>query len=174
MLNLHATVRSAIQSVNPDVAAVYYESTGYEANAAGQQIPQYADAFLVQIQVQPPSGKDLRHMEFLNIQGTTRVAYVYSNPSSISRLRVKGGDILEFSGFAGGAVDRWLVTRVDERWNVGTNNIDSGELPVTPPGQPTSGWSKLWLVLQPDAALAVQDSKGNFVLDSEGYVVMAS
>jgi len=172
MLNLHATVRGAIQSVNPDVAAIYLKSLGNTPNAAGQQTPSYAPPIFVQLQAQPPSGRDLRHMEFLNIQGATRVGYLYSNPSGIGRVTARGGDLLQFSSFVGAPPENWLVTRVDERWNVGTNNIDSADLPASPP---TSGWTKLWLTLQTDPPTDfVYDSSGQFVEDSEGRPVLSS
>jgi hypothetical protein len=134
-LNLHATVRGAIQSVSRDIPASYLASTGYTPNTAGRQVPNYAAPVTVQIQIQPPTSKDLRHMEFLNIQGTTRVAYLYSNPDAIKRVDAKGGDLLEFTSFVGDPVDKWLVAAVPERWNVGQNGLDTfsgvGSLAIT-------------------------------------------
>jgi hypothetical protein len=147
-LNLHATVRAAIQSINADISATYLESTGYTPNASGQQVPSYAAPVTVQIQIQPPTSRDLKHMEFLNIQGTTRIVFLYSNPDAIRRVDAKGGDILEFSSFAGNPVDKWLVAAVPERWDVGTNGAPSSELPTPPPSY--SGWTKLYVVLQTD------------------------
>jgi len=147
-LNLHATVRAAIQTVNADITASYLASTGYTANASGKQVPSYAAPVDVRVQVQPPSGRDLRHMEFLNIQGTTRVAFLYSDPQAIVRVNAKGGDLLQFAQFSGEPVDTWLVVRVDETWDVGTNAAPASQLPTPPPS--VSGWSKLWLVLQTD------------------------
>lgn len=122
-LNLHATVRQAIQSVNRDITAVYLASTGYAANSAGKQVPGYASPVNVQVQSQPPSGRDLKHMEFLNIQGTTRVLYVYSDPNAIRRVDIKGGDLFQFRSFVGAPLDNWLVAHVDETWSVGQNGL---------------------------------------------------
>ncbi|HVN43473.1 MAG TPA: hypothetical protein VMT50_11865 [Steroidobacteraceae bacterium] len=146
-LNLHATVRAAVQAVNADIAASYYESVGYTPDGAGRQLPLYDPAVDVMIQIQPPTSRDLRHMEYLNIQGTTRVVYLYSHPDAIRRVDAKGGDLLQFSSFEGDPVDNWLVAAVPERWNVGTNNSPESQLPASPP---TSGWSKLYCVLQVD------------------------
>jgi len=147
-LNLHATVRGAIQSVNADITAAYLASSGYAANPSGRQIPAYAAPVNVPIQAQPPSGRDLRHMEMLNIQGTTRVVFLYSDPSAINRVNVKGGDLLQFPQWGGAPVDNWLVVRIDEAWDVGTNGAPSSELPTPPPS--VSGWTKLYVVLQVD------------------------
>lgn len=147
-LNLHATVRGAIQSVNPDIAASYLASTGYAGTSAGKQTPQYAAPVTVRIQAQPPSGKDLKHMEFLNIQGTTRTVFLYSNPQAIDRVDARGGDLLQFPQFTGAPTDNWLVAAVAETWDVGTNNAPASELPTPPPSY--SGWTKLYCVLQTD------------------------
>lgn len=146
-LNLHATARAAIRTVNRDVPAFFYASAGYGSDASGRQVPKYQQPIDVLVQSQPPSGRDLRHMEYLNIQGITRVVFVYSDPHAIRRVDAKGGDLLQFSGFVGEPVDNWLVAAVAEHWDVGTNNAALSQLPASPP---VSGWSKLYCVLQTD------------------------
>jgi hypothetical protein len=140
-LNLHGTVRAAIQSVNADITATYLASLGYTVNGAGKQLPQYAAPASVQIQVQPPSGKDLRHLEFLNIQGTTRTVFLYNDPQAAVRVDARGGDILQFPQFNGAPIDKWLVIEVAETWDVGSN----GPLITA-----ANGWSKLFVQLQTD------------------------
>lgn len=140
-LNLHATVRAAIQTVNADVSATYLKSTGYTANAAGKQVPAYAAPVTVPIQVQPPSGKDLRHLEYLNVQGTTRALFLYNNPQAIVRVDARGGDLFQFPQFTGAPLDKWLVVEDPETWDVGSNG---------PAIATASGWSKLLVVLQTD------------------------
>lgn len=147
MLNLHATVRGAIQSVNADISAAYLKSLPYTMFASGRQKPQYAAPVTVQVQVQPPSSRDLKQLEYLNTQGTTRTVFLYSNPEGIDRVNVKGGDLLQFPQAAGAPVDNWLVVGFPEWWDVGTNNEDPADLPASPP---TSGWTKLFVVLQTD------------------------
>lgn len=148
-LNLHATVRGAITSVNPDLTAQYLASTGYgvSGDGAGRQVPTYAAPVAVQIQQQPPTGKDLKHLEFLNIQGTTRVVFLYSNPQAIVRVDAKGGDLLQFPQWHGAPVDNWKVVGMPEQWDVGTNNVAESQL-EEPPSY--SGWTKLFVVLQTD------------------------
>lgn len=122
-LNLHATVRSAIQSVNADIPAQYLASQGYTPNAAGKQVPAYASAVPVIIQSQPPSSRDLKHAEFLNIQGSIRTVFLYSDPEAIVRVDAKGGDLLQFPQFVGDPVDNWLIVAVPEKWDVGQNGL---------------------------------------------------
>lgn len=132
-LNLHGIVRGAIQAVNADVSASYLQSTGWTENSAGKPIPTYAAAVDVQVQVQPPSGRDLQHINLLNLQGVIRSVWLFSDPQAINRVNARGGDLLQFAQFAGAPVDNWLVAAVDETWNV------TG-----------GGWSKLYCVLQTD------------------------
>lgn len=132
-LNLHEIVRPAIQAVNPDTQARWIVSTGY-AVVNGRQAAQYAPAVPVRAQVQPPSGKLLQHVNFLNIQGTLRSVYMYGNPQSVSRVDAKGGDLLQFPQNVGKPVDNWLVLIVEESgWN-----LDDGS------------WSKVGVILQTD------------------------
>lgn len=131
-LNLHSIVRGAIQAVNADRPVVYLQSTGYTV-VNGVQTPSYAAAVTLQAQIQPPTGKDLQHVEFLNLQGTIRTVWMYSNPQAISRVDVRGGDLLQFPQFTGAPVDNWLIEHVDETWDV------TG-----------GGWSKVFVTLQTD------------------------
>lgn len=159
-LNLHNVVRGAIQAVNQDRIVPYLQSCGYTPNASGKQVPNYANPVAVSAQIQPPSGRDLRHMEYLNIQGTTRTVYLYSDPQAIVRVDARGGDLLQFPQFRGRPPDNWLIVHVDETW-------DSGPY----------GWSKVYVVLQTDRGSVpnyILASGGNFVEDSSGDLVYAS
>lgn len=132
-LNLHSLVRGAVQSVNADTQCAYLKSVGYTVDATGLQKPTYAAPMTVYAQIQPPSGRDLRHMEFLNIQGTTRVAFLFGDAQGVSRVDARGGDLLQFPQYTGAPVDNWLVVIPDETWSVGDGD-----------------WSKIFLVLQTD------------------------
>lgn len=130
-MNLHAIVRGAIGSVNPDVSAQYLASTGATTDAAGKRAPTYAAPVTVRIQVQPTGGKDLERIAALNLQGIPRSVYMYGDVQGVQRVLAKGGDILQFAAFKSAAVTNWLVVLVDGPWNV-----EQG------------GWTKLLVVQQ--------------------------
>lgn len=115
-MNLHGLVRGVVQSVNPDIAATYLQSTGsYTTDAAGKRTPTYASS-AVRIQVQAVSGRDIERLNGLGIQGVLRKVYDYGNQMGISRPDSKGGDLLQFPQTPGGAVQTWKVTSVAETW----------------------------------------------------------
>ncbi len=153
-LNLHAAVRQIIPALNADVTGYWYQSKGVVIASDGRQQPAYLPAVTVQCQVQPPSGRDLRHIEFLQMQGVIRTVWMFSDPQAIVRVNAGGGDLLLFPQWANAPNDAWLVAQVEESWNV-----DSG------------GWTKLFATLQTDRMYSVMDSNGLLVLDANGCIV---
>lgn len=156
-LNLHAAVRQIIPAVNADVTGYWYRSNGSSIDSTGRQQPAYQAPLTVQLQVQPPSGRDIKFIDHLQLQGVIRSVWMFSNPQGIVRVNQTGNDLLLFPQWAGAANDTWLVARPDEGWNV-----DAG------------GWTKLYAVLQTDRLYSVSDSNGLLVLDSNGCIVRSS
>lgn len=132
-MNLHGIVRGAIGSVNPDTIGVWRESTGNTIAAGGRTEPTYTDHAGVGMQVQALSGRDLRHSDFLSMQGVKRAVYLFGNVEGVNRPAAKGGDLLIFPETRGGPDKTWLVVVVLESW-----------MPDV------SGWSKVGVVLQAD------------------------
>jgi len=153
-LNLHAAVRQIIPALNADIAGFWYVNKGAVIGTDGRQVAAFQPAVPVQLQVQPPSAKDLRFAEYLQMQGVIRTVFMFSDPQGIVRANQAGNDLLLFPQWAGGPNDAWLVARPDEGWNV-----DQG------------GWSKLLAVLQTDRLYTASDSTGLLVLDSQGRLV---
>ena len=114
-LNLHAEVRAAIQTVNPDIAVSWSKSTGSTTDTAGAQTPTYAAAATIRAQVQPVAGDDLRQIEYLNMQGIFRTVYAFGDIEGIARPDLKGGDLLQFP--FNGTQRNWKVVHVLETWN---------------------------------------------------------
>lgn len=112
-LNLHKIVTGAISAVNPPVLGNVAVSAGYSIAADGTQIPAYTFATAYPMQVQPLSGKDLRQLDSLNIQGVDRAVYLNGNIQGAVRPLGKGGDLLQFDDQV------WLVTVVLETWRTG-------------------------------------------------------
>ncbi len=147
-INLRAAVRGPINSVNPDIAGVWRESTGSTTDAAGRQVPNYTDHG-AQMQVQALSGRDLRHTDFLSMQGIKRAVYLFPTVQGVSVPQTKGGDLLQFPMATGGPILVWLVEVELEQWN------------------PNGTWCKVGVVLQDDAATTpVPDVAGDSLADA--------
>jgi hypothetical protein len=133
-MNLHAIVRGAINTVNPDYLGTWRESAGYTVGADFRPAPGYTDHPNTGMQVQALSGRDLVHTEFISQQGVKRTVYLFGNVQGVVRPDVKGGDLLLFPESRGGAVRVWLVTHVLETWS-----------------PDPAGWCRVGVVLQTDA-----------------------
>jgi hypothetical protein len=153
-LNLHAAVRSVIPAINADIAGWWYVNKGASIGTDGRQVATFQVPVSVQLQVQPPSAKDLRFAEFLQLQGVVRTVFMFSNPQGIVRVNQTGNDLLLFPQWAGTPNDAWLVAKPDEGWNV-----DYG------------GWTKLIAVLQTDRLYSVLNPQGQLTLDAQGRIV---
>lgn len=115
-MNLHALVRGAIQSVNPDITAQYLASTGSTQGANFKPVPSYAPQVPVRVQAQPLKYSDLQHVEALNLAGIFRSVHMYGINQGITRPNQKGGDYLQFSQAPGMAPQWWLTVSVREQW----------------------------------------------------------
>lgn len=122
-MNLRNIVRGSIVTVNPDTPGQWYRSTGYTTGAAGKQAPTYAAPVTMPMQVQPLTGKDLKKLDGLNIQGVTRTVFVNANIQGVDRVAAQGGDLIRFTSGAGVPADLvntwWLCTVVLSTWGVG-------------------------------------------------------
>ncbi len=124
-MNLHAIVRGAISSVNPDVTGTITRNNGtYTTQADGTQVPGYDAPVAVTLQVQPLSNRDLKQLDSMNIQGIDQAVYVNGPVTGVDRVAKKGGDLLTFLG------STWLATAILEAWD------------------PTAGWTKVGVVKQ--------------------------
>jgi hypothetical protein len=117
-LNLHAEVRGAITSVNPDTPILYLASTGNSVDNAGRVTPGYATGANLLGQVQPLSARDLEKINYLNLEGVLRSVHMFGNTQGVVRVDAKGGDLLQFPEVAGSTVQNWLVVNVMETWGV--------------------------------------------------------
>ena len=111
-MNLHGLASGCIGAVNPPVVATIQTSTGStpSPDGSGKRIPTFATATGL-VNVQALSGKDLQHLNGLDIQGVTRKAYCYGAINGVVRASNKGGDKLTL---ADGTI--WKVATVFESW----------------------------------------------------------
>ena len=113
-MNLHGVVRGAITTVNPDIPACLFYSTGeFETSDAGVCTPKYKIK-KGNIQVQGVNGRDLQLINNINMQGIFRSVYLYGELSGIVRSNQQGGDLLEFADVGCCEVKKWLVVQVAE------------------------------------------------------------
>lgn len=109
-MNLSGIVAGAVGAVNPQTKAMLSVSAGYVTGGDGTQFPAYRAPKGVFLQVQALTGKDLRQLDSLNIQGSTQSVYVSGDVEGVLRPDNKGGDIITFNH------QIWLTTAVLERW----------------------------------------------------------
>ena len=110
-MNLHAIVSGAISAVNPLSTATLRVSTGYGFTDDGRQVPTYAPDVQVTADIQSLSARDVRQIEFLNLQNIQNTIYLNGQVSGIVRSQNKGGDLILTDD---GAV--YLVVAVLEQW----------------------------------------------------------
>ena len=114
-MNLHNIVRGAVTTVNADIVGTLQRNTGYSTNDAGKREPSY-DEVQGPIQVQAVVGKDLEHVNNLNLQGNLRIVYLYGNWYGVVRADVNGGDILQFPDWNSNVVRSWRIVNQMENW----------------------------------------------------------
>lgn len=90
------------------------------ATGDGTRVPQYITTAGVVMQVQALTGRELEHIDSLNIQGTMRGVYINGSVQGLNRAAMKGGDVLLIpTGLTGQTNDTWLVDQVLEGWDTG-------------------------------------------------------
>lgn len=121
-INLHAVVRGAVRSINPDEIVTLYRSMG-QSNAGGVVRPCYEAGEDVIAQWQPDEKEALEHAERVNSTSDSEQVFLYSEAAKpVAGLRrvpfARTGDML-LRG------KHWyLVTAVIEDWSrVGWINV---------------------------------------------------
>lgn len=115
-MNLRRIANGLTRNVNPNRTITWIQGAGYTTNGAGKRTPTQATPKSITANVQPLQGRDLEHVDALNLQGVFRSVYLYGDVEGIVRADGKGGDILQFSEIPGGTSRSWLVTQVMETW----------------------------------------------------------
>lgn len=114
-MNLRDIANAATQAINPNTTGDVWRSTGYSTAGDGTRTPSFARMMLgAQMQVQAATGRELEHLDSLNIQGIIRAVYVDGAIQGANRSMNTGGDILNFTDPAG---VWWLVAHVLEPWS---------------------------------------------------------
>jgi hypothetical protein len=115
-VNLRRIANGLTRAVNGNQTVQWVRSMGYSTDSAGKRQPLPDLTRPLSANVQPLQGKDLQHVDALNMQGVFRSVYLYGDVEAIVRADGKGGDILQFPEVPGGQLRNWLVTQVMETW----------------------------------------------------------
>lgn len=124
-MNLHAMVRSAITTVNPDITATLRRYLGETIGPGRKPAPSYYPDEQVSLQLQPLTKGDMMHVDGLNIEGLFKSIHINGQYYSVNRTMQKGGDLFIING------QTWLVIEPIELWQ---------------------DWSRLLVCLQVDGA----------------------
>lgn len=110
-MNLNSIVENVVSAVTPQTPLTVKQSIGYTTNGDGSRTPNYNAPFTINGSMQAMSGRDLRQVEGLNLQGTLMAIYLDGAILAAQRVTMKGGDIItDPSG------NVWLVSLVSENW----------------------------------------------------------
>ncbi|CNI81850.1 Uncharacterised protein [Yersinia frederiksenii] len=109
-MNLHRIAKSAIGSINPFIDVVVRVSDGFEIGAGRKQVPKYLPDQTINIQLQPLSPGDLRHVDGMNLQGLIKSIHVNGNFYGVNRDKAIGGDLIIIGA------ETWLVIEPMELW----------------------------------------------------------
>jgi hypothetical protein len=112
-MNLHAIVRGAINTVNPDKTGILRRYLGETVGPGRKPVPTYYPDEPVTFQLQPLSKGDLMHVDGLNLQGLFKSIHINGAIYSVNRTMQKGGDLFIIDGLT------WLVIEPLELWDTG-------------------------------------------------------
>ena len=114
-MNLRGMANRLTQTVNANIQITLLRSDGYTVGANFKQVPKQIE-LSGEAQIQALAGKDLQHVNNLNIQGVLRKVYLYGNWMGVVRADSKGGDVLVFPQAPCMGDQKWKVVTVLETW----------------------------------------------------------
>lgn len=109
-MNLRGIANSITSSINPNITAIGRRYKGEVMGAGRKPIPEYYPDEQVNIQLQPLSWGDLKHVDGLNMQGIMKAIYINGDYYGANRTLEKGGDLFIVNG------QEWLVVDPIELW----------------------------------------------------------
>lgn len=112
-MNLHAIAGPIVSAINPTQTVSLQTGTTSTTASDGTVTPIY-ETTTVPAQIQALSGKDLRQIEGLNLQGTLRAIYFYGNVTGLIRASQSNGSLVTFPDSS-----VWMVAQVLETWGEG-------------------------------------------------------
>src|SRR5579863_7272770 len=123
-MNLHAVAGPVVGAINPIVTVQLQTGMTATTAADGTVTPVYS-TISVPAQIQALTGKDLRQIASLNLEGTLRAIYFYGAVTGLIRASQTNGTLVTFPDGS-----NWMVFIEFEPWSA------------------TAGWSKVGVVRQ--------------------------
>lgn len=117
-MNLRGIANAATQSVNPNIPITVKVSGAFAIDPATlRQVPTYTE-YSGYGNVQALDGDELSQINFMNIEGTLRSAYLYGSISGVIRPDGVSSSRLVFTSNESGIVKsrEWNVYKVLETW----------------------------------------------------------
>lgn len=115
-MDLRGIANTVSSTVNPNKTVTVLRSTGFTVGAGRKQVPSYADPVTGPAQFQALDANDIKQLDGLNIQGTTRAIYLRGVLAGVVRPDGTGGDLVQVKNGAGDVIETWLVVKVLEGW----------------------------------------------------------
>ena len=109
-MDLRGIANGVTTAVNPNKTVTVLRSTGYTIGAGRKQVPSYAAPVSGPGQIQALAANDIKQLDGLNIQGTTRAIPFRGALAGVVRPDGTGGDLVQTDG------QNWLVVKVLEGW----------------------------------------------------------
>lgn len=110
-MNLRGIANQMTQSINPNITAIGRRYSGQVMGEGRKPVPQYHPDETVELQLQPLSGGDLKHVDGLNLQGIMKSIHINGDYYGANRTLKVGGDLFIIAG------QEWLVVDPIELWH---------------------------------------------------------
>jgi len=109
-LNLHGIAGKAIGAVNPFVEAQIYRIMSPVKNDDYSRAQLLTEPVTMMVQKQSVTQQDIRHTDFINVQGILTSIYTDGNWCGINRPKQRGGDKFVIGE------ETWIVVSIPELW----------------------------------------------------------
>ncbi len=107
-MNVFSLTSGPVANVNPPISGTLKRGAGYTTAGDGSRVPTFAKTIAADFQVQALTGKEIAHLDSLNITGRLQAVHYKGELIALDRKKGSGGDVLTYNG------DDWLVVQIIE------------------------------------------------------------
>lgn len=97
-MNLNEIASSAINSINPFQEITITSREGYMVNQFGEAEPLENASYSIMAQIQPLNSEDIKFINNYNQSSVYKAFWVSANTFGLNRIKLKGGDKIEWNG----------------------------------------------------------------------------